>query len=84
MNDIQCADQGPPRCTNLVEGKGLYCPTHLPGPGNLNKYANDIVQTAPLRRSPLLQIVVLALLLLLLGVSGFSGVIMKLVKMLTG
>jgi DNA-binding protein HU-beta len=35
--DIQCAYIIPPRCPNLVKGKGLYCPEHRPSPGEINK-----------------------------------------------
>ena len=35
--DIQCAYVAPPRCPNLVKGKGLYCPIHEPSPGDINK-----------------------------------------------
>ena len=35
--DIQCAYVEPPRCTNLVKGKGLYCSIHQYSPGEINK-----------------------------------------------
>jgi DNA-binding protein HU-beta len=38
--DIQCAYVYPPRCPNLVKGKGLYCPDHQPSPGDINKVMN--------------------------------------------
>jgi DNA-binding protein HU-beta len=37
LNDIQCAYIIPPRCPNLVKGKGLYCSVHKPLAGTIKK-----------------------------------------------
>lgn len=35
--NIRCAYIIPPQCPNLVKGKGLYCSTHKPSAGTINK-----------------------------------------------
>jgi hypothetical protein len=40
MSSINCSYPG---CSGTVSGKGLFCPIHIPQPGEINKYS---VETA--------------------------------------
>lgn len=38
MSSINCSYPG---CPGTVSGKGLFCPIHIPQPGEINKYSVD-------------------------------------------